>query len=84
MTAKEIVRDIMKKRGFTLEYLREKLGYKGVTAVANRLNDKTVKDMSVDTLVKFTAAMDCEVIIRSKTTDKQEWVVKPCGTDTAE
>lgn len=80
MTAKEIVREIMKTRGYTLELLREKLGYSGVTAVANRLNSKTTKDMSVDTLVKFTAAMDCEVVIRSKKTDKQEWVVKSCDT----
>jgi hypothetical protein len=84
MTAKEIVKEIMKMRGFTLELLRKELDYKSITAVANRLNDKKVKDMSVETLVKFTAAMNCEVIVRSKTKDKQEWVVKPCGTDTAE
>ena len=84
MTAKEIVKEIMKMRGYTLEILRGKLGYKGVTAVANRLNDKATKDMSVDTLVKFAAAMDCEVVVRSKTTDKQEWVVSVCDTSTPE
>ena len=84
MTAKEIVKEIMKMRGHTLESLREKLGYKGVTAVANRLNDKATKDMSVDTLVKFTAAMDCEVVVRSKLADKQEWVVRLCDTSTQE
>ena len=84
MTAKEIIKKIMKIRGFTLEVLRDKLGYKGVTAVSNRLNDKATKDMSVDTLVKFAAAMDCEVLVRSKLTDKQEWVVKVCDTSTQE
>lgn len=84
MTAKEIVKEIMKLRGFTQERLREKLGYSGVTAVANRLNSKATKDMSVDTLVKFTAAMDCEVIVRSKLADKTEWVVKSCDTSTQE
>lgn len=84
MTAKEIIKEIMKVRGYTLEILREKLGYKGVTAVSNRLNDKTTKDMSVDTLVKFATAMDCEVVVRSKTTEKAEWVVKSCDTSMPE
>ena len=31
------------------------------------------KTMNVDTLMKFLAAMDCELIIRSRTADKSEW-----------
>ena len=43
--------------------------------MANRLNDKGIKDMNVSTLVKFLSLMDCEVVVRSTTEDKKEWVI---------
>ena len=73
MNAKEIVSEIMKKRGYTNAVLAEKLKYPTVSGVSERLRGK--QDMRVDTLVKFLDAMDCEVVIRSRTTDKAEWKV---------
>lgn len=75
MTAKQIVKEVMKIRGYTQKDIAEKLGYPTVTGVANRLNTNTTKDMSVDTLVKFLSAMDSEVVIRIKVGDKKEWVI---------
>ena len=79
MNSKDTVKEIMKLRGHNYRTLAEKLGYmaqkKDVlpTGVANRLSG--AQEMRVDTLVKFLEALDCELVIKSKTTDKQEWSI---------
>lgn len=73
MNGKKTVVEVMKARGFTLELLSKKLGYKTVSGVSERL--RGAQDMRVDTLVKFLEQMDCELIIRSTTKDKLEWKV---------
>lgn len=73
MNGKQIVSEIMKKRGFTNALLSKKLNYSTVSGVSERLRGK--QDMRVDTFVKFLEAMDCEVIVRSKLGDKTTWVI---------
>lgn len=73
MNAIQIVSEVMKKRGFTITALANKLGYSTASGVSERLRGK--KDMRVDTLVQFLEAMDCEVIIKSKLGDKEQWTV---------
>lgn len=69
----------MKVRGHNYRTLAEKLGYITQngdvlpTGVANRLSG--AQEMRVDTLVKFLAELDCELIIKSRTADKQEWKI---------
>ena len=75
MNSKQIVAEVMNIRGWSQKKLAEKLGYATVTGVANRLNGKCTKDMNVATLVEFLSLMECEVVIRSTTKDKKEWVV---------
>ena len=75
MNSKQIVAEVMDMRGWSQKMLAEKLGYATVTGVANRLNGKSTKDMNVNTLVQFLALMDCEVVVRSRTKDKKEWVI---------
>ena len=70
---KETIREVMKAKGFTNALLAEKCGYKTPSGVSTKFERKT---MNVDTLIKFLEAMDCELVIRSKTTDKSEWVLK--------
>lgn len=70
---KETVREVMKAKGFTNALLAEKCGYNTPSGVSTKFERKT---MYVDTLIKFLEAMDCELVIRSKTTDKSEWVLK--------
>lgn len=77
MNSKKIVRDIMKMRGHTFESLAKKLGYEKPNRVSERLRNSG--EMRVDTLVKFLSEMDCELVIKSKLQDKEEWVV---GLDT--
>lgn len=71
---KKIIRTIMLLRGFTNATLAEKCGYNTPSGVSNVINREN--GMRIDNLVKLMEAMDCEVVIRSKLTDKQEWVIK--------
>jgi transcriptional regulator with XRE-family HTH domain len=75
MNSKQIVSEVMNLRGWSQKKLAEKLGYATVTGVANRLNDKNTKDMNVATLVEFLSLMECEVVVRSTTKEKKEWIV---------
>lgn len=70
---KETIREVMNTKGFTNALLAEKCGYNTPSGVSTKFERKT---MYVDTLIKFLEAMDCELVIRSKTTDKSEWVLK--------
>lgn len=70
---KETIREVMNAKGFTNALLAKKCGYNTPSGVSTKFERKT---MNVDTLIKFLEAMDCELVIRSKTTDKSEWVIK--------
>ena len=72
---KETVREVMKAKVFTNALLAEKCGYNTPSGVSTKFESGR-KTMNVDTLIKFLEAMDCELVIRSKTTDKSEWVLK--------
>lgn len=82
MNSKQIVSEVMNIRGWSQKKLAEKLGYATVTGVANRLNGKNTKDLNVSTLVQFLSLMECEVVVRSTTKDKTEWVITLDGEDT--
>lgn len=70
----DTIREVMKAKGYNHKLLAEKLGYATSSGVTTKFQRKG--SMQVDTLLKFMDAMDCEVVIRSKTTDKTEWVLK--------
>ena len=63
----KIIQDIMENSTpkVTLDVLRDKLGYKTVSGVSERLRGKSMK---VDTFVNFLDALGYEVIIQPKTT----------------
>lgn len=79
MNAKNTVKEIMKVRGHNNRTLAEKLGYKNQngevlpSGVSERL--RGTQEMRVDTLVKFLAELDCELVIKSKTADRREWTI---------
>ena len=62
----EIIRDIMNNSTpkVTLDVLRDRLGYKAVSGVSERLRGKSMK---VDTYVNFLDALGYEVIVQPKT-----------------
>lgn len=62
----EIIKDIMANSTpkVTLDVLRDRLGYKAISGVSERLRGKSIK---VDTYVKFLDALGYEVIVQPKT-----------------
>ena len=48
----------------TLDVLRDRLGYKSISGVSERLRGKSMK---VDTFVKFLDALGYEVVVQPKT-----------------
>lgn len=74
MKPNEIVKEIMKLRGFSNQSLATKLGKSTASAVSNPLSREN--GMRIDTLIEMVEVMDCEVIVRSTLKDKSEWVMK--------
>ena len=68
----EIVKTLMKAKGFSGATLAQKLGYNTASAVTNRLQSKT---MTVEKLIELLAAMDCELVIKNTIGDKESFVV---------
>ncbi len=73
LTDKDVIQEAMTARDFSKVYLAEKLGYTVASGVSEKLRRK--QSMRVDTFVKFLKAMDFEVVVRSKTSTKEEWAV---------
>ena len=83
MNEKEILRDAMKLKGYNQTIIAEKAGLKRQSNVAEMLRSKNLR---VDNLVRLLTAMDCELVVRSKTSVmnpdnpskmyKPEWVVE--------
>lgn len=62
----KVIKDIMENSTpkVTLDVLRERLGYKAVSGVSERLRGKSMK---VDTYIKFLDALGYELIVQPKT-----------------
>ena len=67
MNAIEIIKDIMKQSTprITLDVLRDRLGYKTISGVSDRLSRG--KSMKVDNYVQFLDALGYEIIVQPKT-----------------
>ena len=70
MKANEIIKSIMWDKHITQAELAETLNCTTQSAVSGVLN----RDMRASTLVKFLAVLDCELVIRSKETGKEQIV----------
>ena len=62
----KIIKDIMENSTpkVTLDVLRDRLGYKAVSGVSERLRGKSIK---VETYIKFLDALGYELIVQPKT-----------------
>ena len=74
MKTGEIVKNIMKDRNVSFLKVAQGLGYKHASAISNRLDDR--RSIQVDILLNILKELDCELIIRSNTKDKTEWVIE--------
>ena len=73
MKVGEIVKGVMKDRNVSYLKVAESLGYKHASAISNRLDDK--RSIQVDILLNILQELDCELVVRSTTKDKTEWVI---------
>lgn len=73
MTDKEIVKAVMRMRGFSSKLLSEKIGLATPSGVTERLRGQHA--MRCDTFLKLIEAMDCEVVVRSKLKDKEQFTL---------
>ena len=64
----------MTMRGMTNQTLAEKCGYATASGFSNLLAREN--GMRIDNLVKVLDALDCEVVIRSKTDSDNEWKIE--------
>lgn len=74
MKPNEIIKEIMKLRGFSNQSLATKLGKSTASAVSTKLSRE--KGMRIDTFMEMVEAMDCEIVVRSTLKDKSEWNLK--------
>lgn len=74
MKPSEVIKEIMKLRGFSNQSLATKLGKSTASAVSTKLSRE--KGMRMDIFLEMVGAMDCEVIIKSKLADKSQWKIE--------
>ena len=68
----DAMKNILKFRNMSYAYTAQKMGVT-LQTVSDKLNKKSA--MSVATLLRMCEAADCEVVIRSKMKDRNEWVI---------
>ena len=73
MNAGQLIREIMKNKGFSGAALSQKMGFSLPTYVINKISRGN--SMRVDSLLEMLEAMDCEVIIKNKIGKKEQWVL---------
>lgn len=74
MKPNEIIKEIMKLRGFSNQSLATKLGKSTASAVSTKLSRE--KGMRMDIFLEMIEAMDCEMIVKSKLADKTQWKIE--------
>lgn len=74
MKPNEIIKEIMKLRGFSNQSLATKLGKSTPSAVSTKLS--RANGMRIDIFLEMVEAMDCEVIVKSKLADKTQWKIE--------
>lgn len=73
MNIDKIIKEIIARKGYTQKSLAHKMGFDHTSGISEKLRRK--EGMRVDTLVKILDAMDCEIVIKSKT-NKDEWRIE--------
>ena len=75
MTEKEVVREVMKLRGWSQSTLATEAGFKSQSNITGLLNNND-KGIRFDNLYRILHAMGCEIIVRDKMGSGKEWKVE--------
>lgn len=73
MKPNDIIREIMRTRGYSCASLATKLGKSTPSAVSNMLHREN--GMRIDKFLEMIEMMDYEIVVRDKMGSKQEWVI---------
>ena len=74
MTETQIIKEIMKFRGWSQQRLADEAGFKRQSNVSNLLNCRD-HSMRTDNLVRLLQTLGCEIVVRDKMGSKKEWVL---------
>jgi len=74
MTEKEVVRRVMKLRGWSQPILAKEAGFKSQSNITGLLNNNQ-NGIRMDNLFKMLDAMGCEIIVRDKMGTNLEWTI---------
>lgn len=74
MTEKDVVRKVMKMRGWSQPKLAEEAGFKSQSNITGLLNNNK-NGIRMDNLFKMLSAMGCEIIVKDKMGSSQEWKI---------
>ena len=75
MNEKEIIREVMKMRGWSQQKLADEAGFPGQTNITGLLNNNK-NGIRLDKLFIIMKAMGCEIIIRDKMGTNKEWKIE--------
>ncbi len=75
MNEKDVVREVMKMRGWSQSTLAEESGFKSQSNITGLLNNNR-NGIRIDNLVRMLSAMGCEIVVRDKMGSGKEWVVE--------
>ena len=74
MNEKQIVREVMKLRGWSQPKLANEVGGWSQSNISGLLNNNK-NGIRMDNLFKMLNAMGCEIVVRDKMGSKKEWIV---------
>lgn len=74
MNEKQVVREVMKLRGWSQPKLAEEVGGWSQSNISGLLNNNK-NGIRMDNLFKMLTAMGCEIVVRDKMGSKKEWII---------
>ena len=74
MNEKEVVREVMKMRGWSQPTLAVEAGFNHQSNISGLLNNNK-NGIRIDNLFKMLNAMGCEIVVRDKMGSKKEWII---------
>ena len=73
MTPEDVIKAVMKEKGYSYATLAEKMGHSNASYISERLRRKTT--LRTDRFIEILEAMDCEIVVKDKIGKKQSWKV---------
>ena len=74
MNEKQVVREVMKLRGWSQPKLADEVGGWSQSNISGLLNNNK-NGIRMDNLFKMLSAMGCEIVVRDKMGSKKEWII---------